>query len=186
MQQQLSSSEMVKWMPKIPSLCYQSPAFHWLPHTCLLVSPCFSGYVTFLLSCCPISDPPSHDPLTSCTFQLWLPTSGPLPAPACPTRHFASSKEARDQETLLVWEQSFRCFRMLALPILLDFVPLDCSSGSWQTLWTSAVLALCLCQLPWCSIISATDYFLSLNLDSFFLSPFSSSNPHTCCQTTSI
>ena len=37
-----------------------------MPHTCyLLVYPCLSGYVTSLLSCSPISDSPSHDPLTS-------------------------------------------------------------------------------------------------------------------------
>lgn len=136
-------------MPKIPSLWYQSPTSFWMPCTCyLLVSPCFSGFVNSLLGCSPISDPPPHDPLSSCIFWLWFPTSGPLPGLTCPTHHFASSKEARNQKTLLVLQQSCRWFRMLTLPILLDFVPLDRSSGSWQVLWTLAVLVPCLYQLP--------------------------------------
>lgn len=80
-------------------------------------------------------------------YSDWLPTSSPLPPPTYPTNHFASFQEARSQETLLAWQQSFRCFRMLTLPILLDFAPLACSSGSWQVLWTLAVFTLCLSQL---------------------------------------
>lgn len=46
LQLQLSFPEMIKWMSKISSLRYPSPGY-------LLVSPCFSGFATFLLGCSP-------------------------------------------------------------------------------------------------------------------------------------
>lgn len=139
-----------------------------MPHTCyLLVYPCLSGYVTSLLSCSPISDSPSHDPLTyvcsdsdflllvPCLLQyVWL-------IILLPPRRWGARKPCWFDSNIVDVLECWPCQYSLTL------FPLTAASGSRQTCWTSAVLALCFCQIPGCAIELIIFYHLIWTLCSY-------------------
>lgn len=161
---------MVKWMPKIPSLCYQSPTLFWMLH---------ANYLWFL-------------PVWFCDLPPWLlsniwPTfswhwslscSNLSSSPFCfLQRGKELGKSCWFDSNLLgvlecwPWQSYSLCSLWLQLwfptsTLNLSYVSTMTLSTAWMCHWT--------------------DYFLPLNLVSLFLSPFFGSSSQTCCQTTSI